>query len=844
MDSPLLVAPAHTEANGPCHCTKSHLFNFWRNLFAESVPQDFLSPFLGPTLLLPFAVAFVGVTVAGNASLRGDFSKLLSMVILSQALSTLAFALSSQYRTCTNIDLLTAVFLGAVGKGIVSMVNRDELFMYILISQSFLAILLGTLLCVLAKVDGLWFLRFMPYPVSSGFVAGIGLMVMDGGFELGTGMSMQKLVLGLFGGLHWWHYVQMIFTCIAAAVFLSLKLIIDNALRLPLGILITACAVHGIAHLLHLSMQDLTSYGMMLEGLSPEPWSATWSLMAAGISSVDWTVFVSRQWIALFVPYTLLHVILWVFYVSGFEDVVDLGKGKKVSLNAEIRSTGGANILVGLFSGVPICHSYKLYFVMKSNGGRSRLWVVLLGITFTFLFFEPSARQQLAIIPKLTFGGLVLSMGVDFVRDAVIESRKRVAPAERRIVGLTGFVTYLNVLLGLGLGCFLMMVFFIIEYSGITGITNSGTLERVRSLVDRSPAENLTLSRHGREVVIFWCSGYIFFGTASSIIEEIDSHLQTNPETHVIIIDFEFVPAVDASGVHLLMKFADRCQAQVCFCGMVRRLALAFEAAAEERGVHGLKLDSRRIEQALYWAESELIMAHAHCDSSQALQSSICALSAHSSPKEMLKKFLEDFAPDCPEADYNAIVEDVAVEVRTHSKGTTIFEEGTCVEELTYIINGQVKLSKTVEPDEQVKLPRYHLNAAKGDLFVFEERASVTVARVTAGCLLGAMEFGASFHSLDAPNHITTATAQKDCQVLVVPFNLLQQAFQAKSCVGFAFMKRIGWEASIQVMRLVSNSHLKPYRIVNALEQSMTRQLSWSPSSYFNEGAAEQMITV
>jgi len=142
-------------------------------------------------------------------------------------------------------------------------------------------------------------------------------------------MSMQKLVLGLFGGLHWWHYVQMIFTCIAAAVFLSLKLIIDNALRLPLGILITACAVHGIAHLLHLSMQDLTSYGMMLEGLSPEPWSATWSLMAAGISSVDWTVFVSRQWIALFVPYTLLHVILWVFYVSGFEDVADLGKGKK-----------------------------------------------------------------------------------------------------------------------------------------------------------------------------------------------------------------------------------------------------------------------------------------------------------------------------------------------------------------------------------------------------------------------------------------------------------------------------------------------------------------------------------
>lgn len=124
---------------------------------------------------------------------------------------------------------------------------------------------------------------------------------------------------------------------------------------------------------------------------------------------------------------------------------------------------------------------------------------------------------------------------------------------------------------------------------------------------------------------------------------------------------------------------------------------------------------------------------------------------------------------------------------------------------------------------------------------MFEERASVTVANVKDGSLLGAMEFGTSYGP-DTTDYLTTATAEQDCQVLVIPFIALQEAFQSKPSIGFAFMKRIGWEASVQVMRLVGNSHLKPYRIMNPQDRTMKRALSWASSSCCPEGPSGPIL--
>ena len=105
-------------------------------------------------------------------------------------------------------------------------------------------------------------------------------------------------------------------------------------------------------------------------------------------------------------------------------------------------------------------------------------------------------------------------------------------------------------------GVVLTTVFFMVEYSGMTGVTQKATLSEVRSHVERDDEQNQIIDTYGRQVAVFWCAGYIFFGTAQDIVEELQASLDASPSTHILILDFEQVPAVDASGVQALVSFA------------------------------------------------------------------------------------------------------------------------------------------------------------------------------------------------------------------------------------------------------------------------------------------------
>ncbi|CAE7808073.1 YGR125W, partial [Symbiodinium necroappetens] len=61
------------------------------------VVQDLLSPVLGSAVLLPYAVSFVGVVAAANASLEKSFPTLLASLLFSQGMTSLVFWRCSQH---------------------------------------------------------------------------------------------------------------------------------------------------------------------------------------------------------------------------------------------------------------------------------------------------------------------------------------------------------------------------------------------------------------------------------------------------------------------------------------------------------------------------------------------------------------------------------------------------------------------------------------------------------------------------------------------------------------------------------------------------------------------------
>mmetsp|Transcript_29086 Transcript_29086/g.83511 ORF Transcript_29086/g.83511 Transcript_29086/m.83511 type:complete len:531 (+) Transcript_29086:1-1593(+) len=500
-------------------------------------------------------------------------------------------------------------------------------------------------------------------------------------------------------------------------------------------------------------------------------------------------------------------------------------------------------MLLGCLGGVPSCHSYKVCIVMKASGAKTRMWVVLLGCTFMFLYFDTSLRPFLGVIPKCAFGGLVFSLGVDFLSGSLLESRARVAPVEWRAVVFTALMTYFNVLIGIVFGCMLTMALFVVEYAGITGIVNQKNIVEVRSLLKRPQRQVEVLDMYGTEVTVFWCSGYIFFGTATGIVEEVEAHLDANDKIRDVVIDFEAVPAVDASGVHALTEFASRCatrkpRVEVCFCGLVRRLhgALASMIAAKDIQ-QGPKLMSSRLEGALEWAEERILerprkqvlavatspRGHVSREGSKAsLSSEAGTVSGY------LLDMLNEVAASAPEAALEGLVAALAPSARLQqyfanspsmkggaNKGM-IYLEDTPAFDLIYLTTGAVKLTRMLDAETTHKLPRHHLNIEKGDLFVFEERTEVRVELLERGAVLGAVEFGAANFGVQQglqPRHLTSALAAPRCEALLVPFKALHEAFAQHPVAGYAAMAWLSSQASAQVLELTRSSSMRSYRL-------------------------------
>jgi SulP family sulfate permease len=79
--------------------------------------------------------------------------------------------------------------------------------------------------------------------------------------------------------------------------------------------------------------------------------------------------------------------------------------------------------------------------------------------------------------------------------------------------------------------------------------------ETYRSNVDRSPAEREALRSAGRAVQVLRLNGFVFFGSASALLERIRTRVETEP-LRFLLMDLRRVSGVDSSAVVSFLKIA------------------------------------------------------------------------------------------------------------------------------------------------------------------------------------------------------------------------------------------------------------------------------------------------
>lgn len=381
-------------------------------------------------------------------------------------------------------------------------------------------------------------IRYIPYPVIGGFLAGTGWLVASGALKTMNGVALSLANLPKFytseGLVRWLPGV------IFGVGLLLLVRRFKHYLITPLAILCAVLLFYLLLWISGVSIEQATRLGLLFK---PFPPGALWQPPPLGdLSLVDWGAIARLAGnIATLILISSITILL---YASG----VEVTAGKEIDLNQELRACGLGNLAAG-FSASPPGYTIITMSVLSSRLGANSRWVGILmaAICAGVMFF---GGPLIALFPKPVLGGVLTFLGLTFLVDWLYDGWRRLSHPDYAIVVVILLVMgLLGLLPGLAVGVALAAGLFILQYSQVPVVRHVYSGRNYHSRVLRSQPQTELLREEGRGLVILELQAYIFFGTANRIYEQIKHRLQTPQAAglRVVVLDFRQVSGIDAS---------------------------------------------------------------------------------------------------------------------------------------------------------------------------------------------------------------------------------------------------------------------------------------------------------
>ncbi|MBI1385108.1 MAG: STAS domain-containing protein [Rhizobiales bacterium] len=415
------------------------------------------------------------------------------------------------------------------------------------------------------------YVKLVPYPVTVGFTAGIGVIILITQIKELLGLRLEGVEPGpiveklqAIGGA--------VGTANPAAVGAGLATVaIILALRrarpgLP-GILIAVALVSLVSGLAGLPVETV---GSRFGGI---PHTLPWP----GLPEV------SGERIVAVMPDAIAFAMLGAIESLLSAVVADGMTGRRHRSNCELVAQGAANIGVGLFGGFCVTGTIARTATNVRAGAHGPVSGMLHALFL--LAFMLIAAPLASYIPLAALAGVLVVVAVNMVEWQAIRSLATGSRGDAVVLFVTLAVTVLRdlteaILIGFALGAalFIRRMSLMISVENNTPLAGEDVADFARA-GERSPYEPGEAEADG--AVVYRISGAFFFGTAS-LVEATLSRISTRPET--LIIDFSTVPLLDSTGAHVLEGLARKLEAGG------RRMMVAGASPSVERELvsHGL----------------------------------------------------------------------------------------------------------------------------------------------------------------------------------------------------------------------------------------------------------------
>ncbi|MBM2323249.1 MULTISPECIES: SulP family inorganic anion transporter [Marivita] len=388
------------------------------------------------------------------------------------------------------------------------------------------------------------FIKFIPFPVTVGFTAGIGVIIFASQIKDLFGLALDHepgALLEKFPAL--WAVRDSV---TPAAVVLSVTTVgIILGLRRwhphwP-GMLIAVGAAAAATALIGLPVETIgTKFGGIPSSL-PMPSLPDLSLdkiMAVLPAALSFTLLGSIE--------SLLSAV-----------VADGMTGRRHRSNCELVAQGVANVGTSLFGGICVTGTIARTATNVRAGAHGPMAGMLHSVFL--LLFMLIAAPLAAFIPLAALAGVLAVVAWNMIEKPAIAILVRSGWGEATVLGATFFLTIFRdlteaIVVGFALGS----VLFIQRMSKTTAIaTHTPFVSRDEADTDHPRATYQEDMAASPAVVVYRITGALFFGATASI----GSVLDRIQDSHkALIVDFSAVPFLDSTGANMIEGLAHKAQ--------------------------------------------------------------------------------------------------------------------------------------------------------------------------------------------------------------------------------------------------------------------------------------------
>jgi sulfate permease, SulP family len=391
------------------------------------------------------------------------------------------------------------------------------------------------------------YIKFIPYPVTVGFTAGIAVIIFASQLRDLLGITLTAKEPGelipklevLARGLHTANFSAVAVSGICIVIIIGLRKLLPAWPGILIAVVVAALASWALS-------LPVETIGTRFGGIPRElPWPA-------------WPSF-SLEKARAVLPDAIAFALLGAIESLLSAVVADGMTGRRHRSNCELVAQGFANIGSALFGGICVTGTIARTATNVRAGARSPISGMLHSVFL--LLFMLIAAPLASYIPLAALASVLVVVAWNMAEKREFATLIRSSRGDATVLLATFLLTIFRdltegILVGFALGA----VLFINRMAQMTGIeadTPLVTADRADDGADRVPYDSGLAA--DPDVLVYRITGAFFFGAASTVGTVLDSIADTR---RAFVVDFAAVPFLDSTAANAMSRVADKARRQ------------------------------------------------------------------------------------------------------------------------------------------------------------------------------------------------------------------------------------------------------------------------------------------